>query len=123
MEKNIAKEFKVVQHMTQTQYHLDKFYVNPDHFSYNRNANIMTFDQNRVLLSQAQNKDSPDHYINANFVEISDHKVIATQGPLHSTINNFWRMIGKYRVVAIFMLCERIEKQKVKCDLYWPNKI
>lgn len=51
MEKNIAKEFKVVQHMTQTQYHLDKFYVNPDHFSYNRNANIMTFDQNRVLLS------------------------------------------------------------------------
>ena len=21
------------------------------------------------------------------------------------------------------MLCERIEKQKVKCDLYWPNDV
>lgn len=53
----------------------------------------MTYDQNRVLLSDGPEKDSPDNYINANFIEICDKKVIATQGPLNSTFNNFWRMI------------------------------
>ena len=32
-------------------------------------------------------------------------------------------MVDEYNVKNIFMLCERIEKQKVKCDLYWPNDI
>ena len=32
-------------------------------------------------------------------------------------------MTDQYNVQNIFMLCERIEKQKVKCDLYWPNDI
>lgn len=116
-------EFKVVQYMTQTEQHLKKLYTNPDHFSFNRNSNIMTFDQNRVLLGDESQKDMPDFYINANYVDILGHQVIATQGPLHSTFNNFWKMIDKKRVSAIFMLCERVEKQKVKCDLYWPCKI
>lgn len=68
----------------------------------------MTFDQNRVLLGDEGNKDSPDYYINANLIEIDNHKVIATQGPLHSTINNFWKMIDIHNVVVIFMLCERV---------------
>lgn len=68
----------------------------------------MTFDQNRVLLGDEATKDSPDNYINANFIEINNHKVIATQGPLHSTINNFWRMVDHHKVQAIFMLCERV---------------
>lgn len=106
--------------MTQTEDHLKKLYTNPGHFSYNRNSNIMTFDKNRVLLSNDESKDEPDNYINANMIDVGEHKVIATQGPLHLTINNFWRMIDKQQVAAIFMLCERVEKQKVKCDLYWP---
>lgn len=122
MEKNLQKEFQVVQFMTQTQYHVEKLYQNPDHFSYNRNSNIMTFDQNRVVLGEGEDKNSPDHYINANFVDVLDRKIIATQGPLHSTINNFWRMVDKYKVTAIFMLCKKVEKSKVKCDLYWTEK-
>lgn len=116
-------EFKVVQYMTQTQQHLKKLYTNPNHFSFNRNSNIMTFDQNRVLLGDESQKESPDYYINANYVDIFGHQVIATQGPLHSTFNNFWKMVDKCRVSAIVMLCERVQKNKVKCDLYWPSKI
>lgn len=81
----------------------------------------MSFDQNRVFLAEGDLKESPDHYINANYIDVCQHKVIATQGPLHSTINSFWRMINQQNVAAIFMLCERVEKQKVKCDLYWPT--
>jgi hypothetical protein len=50
MEKDIVMEFKVVQYMTQTEKHLKKLNINPDHFSFNRNSNIMAYDQNRVLL-------------------------------------------------------------------------
>lgn len=114
-------EFKVVQFMTQTEKHLKKLYTNPDHFSFNRNSNIMTYDQNRVLLAEGPEKDSPNNYINANFIEICDKKVIATQGPLNSTFDNFWRMIFKHKICAIFMLCESVEKHKVKCYLYWPT--
>lgn len=64
-------EFKVVQYMTQTEQHLKKLYTNPNHFNMNRNPHIMTFDQNRVLLSSDINhRDCPDYYINANFIEV-----------------------------------------------------
>lgn len=94
--------------MTQTERHLKKFYTDPGHFSYNRHPGILTFDKNRVTLGTEAEKDLPENYINANLIEISEHKCIATQGPLHSTINNFWKMIEEYKVSAIFMLCERI---------------
>lgn len=31
--------------------------------------------------------------------------MIATQGPQPNTFDNFWKMIEKYDVGAIFMLC------------------
>ena len=123
IERCLASEFKVVQYMTQTEKHLKKFYTDPGHFSYNRHPNIMTFDKNRVILGDEAEKNSPDNYINANIIEVDGHKCIATQGPLHTTVHNFWRMIEQYKVKAIFMLCERVEKTKVKCDLYWPTTL
>lgn len=120
MERCLTSEFKVVQYMTQTERHLKKFYTDPGHFSFNRHPTIMTFDKNRVTLGDESERDSPDNYINANLVEVNSHLCIATQGPLHSTIGSFWRMIDERKVVAIFMLCERVEKGKVRCDLYWP---
>jgi protein tyrosine phosphatase len=47
-------------------------------------------------------------------------KSIATQGPLTSTFYNLFRMIEKHNVTSIFMLCSLMEKNKKKCDRYWP---
>ena len=50
----------------------------------------------RVRLIQ-RNEDIYDSYINANYVNTSikrnDQIFIATQGPLESTMGNFWRMV------------------------------
>jgi protein tyrosine phosphatase len=63
-----------------------------------------------------------ENYINANMVEVEGKRVIATQGPLSTTFYNFWRMIEQYEVGTIFMLCSLIEKNKIKCDRYYPQK-
>lgn len=53
----MATEFNIVSFMTQTQYHLEKLYKNPEHFPFNRNANYMSFDPTRVTLGQEPDKD------------------------------------------------------------------
>lgn len=41
---------------------------------------------------------------------------IATQGPLATTVNDFWRMIWEYNVEIIFMACRIVELGKVGAD-------
>lgn len=55
-------------------------------------------------------------------IEFEEKKIIATQGPLTSTFYNFYRMVEKYNVTSAFMLCCLIEKNRKKCDRYWPNQ-
>jgi protein tyrosine phosphatase len=31
-------------------------------------------------------------------------------------------MVEKYNITSIFMLCCLIEKNRKKCDRYWPNE-
>lgn len=47
--------------------------------------------------------------------------MIATQGPLTNSFYNFWKMVDQYEVKNIFMLCNLIEKNKIKCDRYYPK--
>ena len=46
---------------------------------------------------------------------------IATQGPLKSTIEDFWEMCFFYDVNLIIMLCKLKENNLEKCVNYWEN--
>lgn len=50
----------------------------------------------------------------------SPREFLVTQGPLHSTRDDFWRMCWESNSRAIVMLTRCIEKGREKCDHYWP---
>ena len=82
----------------------------------------MTFEPSRAWLGNEAEKESIENYINANVVQVDGRRAIATQGPLTNSFYNFWRMVEQYKTDSIFMLCNLIEKGKIKCDRYFPQK-
>jgi tyrosine-protein phosphatase non-receptor type 12/18/22 len=82
----------------------------------------MTFNPTKPVLTTEEEKDRIENYINANVIEFEGKKIIATQAPLTSTFYNFYRMVEKYNITSAFMLCCLIEKNRKKCDRYWPNQ-
>ncbi|KAM7358825.1 protein tyrosine phosphatase 69D isoform 2-T3 [Cochliomyia hominivorax] len=90
----------------------------------NRYPDIKAYDQTRVKLSQINSIHGSD-YINANFVigYKERKKFICAQGPMESTINDFWRMIWEQHLEIIVMLTNLEEYNKTKCAKYWPEKI
>ncbi|XP_062383013.1 receptor-type tyrosine-protein phosphatase H-like [Sardina pilchardus] len=93
----------------------------PENKSKNRFIDILPYDCSRVKLSiRGQNSD----YINANFIPGYGGKkmeYIAAQGPLSSTVSDFWRMIWEQKSERIVMVTNCIENGKAKCDQYWPQ--
>jgi len=87
----------------------------------NRFTNILPYDHSRVKLQPTDDEEGSD-FINANFVPgfNSKREFIVTQGPLHSTRDDFWRMCWETNSRAIVMLTRCIEKGREKCDHYWP---
>jgi len=87
----------------------------------NRFTNILPYDHSRVKLQPTDDEEGSD-YTNANFVPgfNSKREFIVTQGPLHSTRDDFWRMCWETNSRAIVMLTRCIEKGREKCDHYWP---
>ncbi|XP_072223800.1 tyrosine-protein phosphatase non-receptor type 18 [Leuresthes tenuis] len=86
----------------------------------NRYKDILPYDQSRVVLS-LPTTDSNSDYINASFIRgaTGDCHYIACQGPLSSTLTDFWRMIWQFDVQVIIMACREIEMGKRKCECYW----
>ncbi|XP_051949711.1 tyrosine-protein phosphatase non-receptor type 18-like isoform X2 [Xyrauchen texanus] len=91
----------------------------------NRYRDILPYDQTRVCLTPTTSEYESD-YINANFIKgaVGNRMYIATQGPLSSTVVDFWRMIWQHNVKVIIMACREIEMGKKKCEVYWaPIKV
>ncbi|PNF39380.1 hypothetical protein B7P43_G13658 [Cryptotermes secundus] len=87
----------------------------------NRFTNILPYDHSRFKLQPVDDEEGSD-YINANYVPgyNSPREFLVTQGPLHSTRDDFWRMCWESNSRAIVMLTRCIEKGREKCDHYWP---
>ncbi|KFQ28072.1 Tyrosine-protein phosphatase non-receptor type 22 [Merops nubicus] len=110
-----------------TKYRSDKIYLTaaseqPENIKKNRYKDILPFDHSRVELSLITS-DADSHYINANFIKgvYGPRAYIATQGPLPTTVIDFWRMIWEYEVLIVVMACMEFEMGKKKCERYWAE--
>ena len=45
---------------------------------------------------------------------------IATQGPLASTVGDFWRLMWEFKSKVIVMLCSLSEEGQEACHPFWP---
>lgn len=94
----------------------------------NRYTNVVCFDHSRVVLEpydlpEGLNPNDPMDYINASFIDgyRQPRAYISTQGPIETTIMDFWRMIWQTSSRVIVMVTLTVENEIVKCDRYWPS--
>lgn len=90
----------------------------------NRSDTVVTYDHSRITL-KAENNHSNSDYINAS--PIMDHDprnptYIASQGPLASTVADFWQMVWESGCVVIVMLTPLSENGVKQCHHYWPDE-
>ena len=88
----------------------------------NRYPDIKAYDQTRAKLNAIEDVEGSD-YINANFVVGYKERKrwVCAQGPLESTLADFWRMIHEQGVEIVIMLTNLEEYNRVKCAQYWPG--
>ncbi|XP_056600342.1 solute carrier organic anion transporter family member 5A1b [Triplophysa dalaica] len=90
----------------------------------NRTSTVIAYDHCRITLKAENNQGNSD-YINAS--PIMDHDprnpaYIATQGPLPSTVADFWQMVWESGCVVIVMLTPLTENGVKQCYHYWPDE-
>ncbi|XP_011221977.1 tyrosine-protein phosphatase non-receptor type 22 isoform X2 [Ailuropoda melanoleuca] len=125
-KEEFADEFLKLKRQS-TKYKADKTYPTtvaeiPTNIKKNRYKDILPYDHSRVELSLITS-DEDSNYINANFIKgvYGPKGYIATQGPLSTTLLDFWRMIWEYSVLIIVMACMEFEMGKKKCERYWTE--
>ncbi|XP_028404578.1 receptor-type tyrosine-protein phosphatase N2-like [Dendronephthya gigantea] len=96
----------------------------PKNSKKNRYSDVLPYDHNRVKLRDTSNATGSD-YINASYIIDDDPRnpaYIATQGPLASTVADFWQMVWEQGVVIIVMLTKLADLGLPQCHRYWPQK-
>ncbi|KAJ8731565.1 hypothetical protein PYW07_004729 [Mythimna separata] len=95
----------------------------PCNLNKNRYRDIAPYDSTRVILKNGPTGD----YINASYInmEIPNSDLvltyIATQGPLSTTVGDFWQMVWESESNLIVMLTVLTERGRTKCHQYWPK--
>lgn len=114
-----AKEFEDLQELQP----VDECLIGQtkDNKKKNRYKNILPYDSTRVPLG------SEDGYINASFINMpvgnEEFTYIACQGPLPSTVPDFWQMVWEQNATVISMMTQEMEGGKIKCQRYWPEEL
>lgn len=78
-------------------------------------------DKTRVAIGDSQD------YINASFIRMhvgeEEFFYISCQGPLPSTVPAFWQMIWENKSDVIAMMTQEVERGRIKCHKYWPERL
>ena len=83
---------------------------------------MLAYDHSRALITD---QDDKDLYINANLVKSpsAGREYMLTQGPLPTTVDDFWLMVFQYNSSVIVMLCSCVENNRSKSWQYWPVEV
>ncbi|CAN9499841.1 unnamed protein product [Ophioblennius macclurei] len=118
-EQELVKEFMALEHLKPS----DNCLVGkaPENRDKNRYRDILPYDKTRVAIGENQD------YINASYIRMQvgaeEFSYISCQGPLPATVQSFWQMIWENKSDVISMMTQEVERGRVKCHKYWPEKL
>ncbi|KAK2523485.1 Frmpd2 [Columba guinea] len=115
--QEVLKEFMALEHVKP----IDDCRTGkaPENQDKNRYQDIIPYDKTRVPLGEKNG------YINASYIRMKvgeeEHFYIITQGPLPSTMADFWQMVWENESDVIAMMTKEVELGQVRCHRYWPE--
>lgn len=84
-------------------------------------SQLLSDDKTRVPVGENEG------YINASYIRMKvgteELFYISAQGPLPGTQDNFWQMVWENKSDVIAMMTQEVERGRVKCHKYWPEKL
>ncbi|MBW0479322.1 hypothetical protein O181_019037 [Austropuccinia psidii MF-1] len=103
----------------------------------NRYKNIWPYEHARIRLGEGPTQRNGTDYVNASMISfrsdgapseleklgVGKRRYIATQGPLASTFEDFWSVVGQEDVGLIVMITRRHEAGREKCGNYVKNGV
>ncbi|CAF4656988.1 unnamed protein product [Rotaria socialis] len=117
-QAEIRKEFRKLPNPPAKDTHAARYEENLDKSRY---RDVIPGESTRVKLQE--DIDDTSDFINANYVSGYNNEekaYIFTQGPLQSTVKDFWRMIWQENISIIVMTTNIREAGTMKCYPYWP---